>query len=383
MKIEKPTQNSDFERIVRLIEDARSRALRQVNAELVMLYFEIGQIVSQKVANGVWGEKTVDELADFIKAKMPDLKGFTRRGLYRMKQFYETYSSDSECFQVWLKTQQNNQSQIVSTAVTQLQDEQTQQNTIVSAVPTQLQESTNSFLSKILTKISWTNHLEILSATKHAEEKVFYLTMAAKENWSMREIRRQIKSSSFERTILSDKKMILPETILPRGIFKDKYVFEFLDLPEEHSESDLERALIENFKNFILEIGRGFAYLGRQFCLQVGNHDYYLDLLFYQRDLQCLVNFELKIEEFKPEFLGKLNFYLEALDRDVKKAHENPSIGVLLCKGKDDTVVEYALARNVSPALIADYETKLPDKKLLQAKIEEFAQILGSTENDG
>jgi predicted nuclease of restriction endonuclease-like (RecB) superfamily len=205
--------------------------------------------------------------------------------------------------------------------------------------------------------------------------------VSAKENWSKRELLRQINSSVFERTILSDKKMTLPETILPRGIFKDKYIFEFLDLPDGHSETDLELALIENFKNFVLKIGRGFAYLGRQFRLQVGNHDYYLDLLFYQRDLQCLVNFELKIKEFKPEFLGKLNFYLEALDRDVKKAFENPSIGVLLCKGKDDTVVEYALARNVSSALIADYETKLPDKKLLQAKIEEFAQILELAEN--
>jgi len=164
------------------------------------------------------------------------------------------------------------------------------------------------------------------------------------------------------------------------NVFKDKYVFEFLDLPDGHSEGDLETALVENFKNFILEIGRGFAYSGRQFRLSVGNHDYYLDLPFYQRDLQCLVNFELKIKEFKPEFLGKLNFYLEALDRDVKRPFENPSIGVLLCKGKDDTVVEYSLARNVSPALIADYETKLPDKKLLQAKIEEFAQIFESTE---
>jgi predicted nuclease of restriction endonuclease-like (RecB) superfamily len=157
---------------------------------------------------------------------------------------------------------------------------------------------------------------------------------------------------------------------------------EFLDLPENHSEDDLQKSLIANFKKFILEIGRDFAYLGEGYRLQVGNEDFYLDLLFFHRGLQCLANFELKIKKFKPEFLGKLNFYLEALDRDVKKPHENPSIGVLLCKGKDDTVVEYALARNVSPALIADYETKLPDKKLLQAKIEEFAQMLETKEDE-
>ena len=276
MKIEKLSDNTDFKQIVRLIEESRTRALRKVNAELVTLYYQIGQIVSEKVANGVWGEKTVDELAKFINAKMPGLKGFTRRGLYRMKQFYETYSPDSECFQVWSKTQPNKQAEIVSPAVTQLQTQENEQDTIVSALPTQF-EVPNSFLTEVLTKVSWTNHLEILSATKHAEEKVFYLMMSAKENWSMREIRRQIKSAAFERTILSDKKMTLPETILPRGIFKDKYIFEFLDLPEAHSEDDLERALIENFKNFILEIGKGFAYLGRQFRLSVGNHDYYLD----------------------------------------------------------------------------------------------------------
>lgn len=338
--------------------------MQRVNAELVTLYFNVGQIVSQKVAGGVWGEKTVEELADFIKSKIPELKGFTRRGLYRMKQFYETYAPDSECYQVWLKTQQNKQSEIVSTVLTQLEITANQEN---------------KFLVEVLSKISWSNHLKILSATKSAEEKLFYLTLSVKENLSFRELERQIKSAAFERTMLGNQKLsaVLREFNADvANVFKDRYVFEFLDLPEAHSETDLETALVENFKNFILEIGRGFAYLGRQFRLSVGTHDYYLDLLFYQRDLQCLVNFELKIEEFKPEFLGKLNFYLEALDRDVKKAFENPSIGVLLCKGKDDTVVEYALARNVSPALIADYETKLPDKKLLQSKIEEFARIL-------
>ncbi len=176
--------------------------------------------------------------------------------------------------------------------------------------------------------------------------------------------------------------MSFSPTHLPKGIFRDKCIFEFLDLPTEHFENDLKKALVANFKKFILEIGKGFAYLGDEYRLQVGNHDYYLDLLFYQRDLQCLVVFELKIEEFKPEFLGKLNFYLEALDRDVKRDNENPSIGVLLCKGKDETVVEYALSRSLSPAVIADYETKLPDKKLLQTKLNEFLQLFELTENE-
>ena len=370
MKIEKHSNNSDFEQIVRLIQDARNRTFRRINTELITLYYEIGKIVSEKVTVGNWGEKTVDELAVFIKAKNPELKGFTRRGLYRMKQFYETYAPASECFQIWTQTKKNKLPEIVSPPATQLQSQQNQQDTIVSA---------------LLTQISWSNHLQILSGAKQPEEKIFYLLLSAKEKYTKRELERQIDSSIYERTMLGNQKLSpVVREIHPdiENALRDKYVFEFLDLPETHSESDLQKALIVNFKKFILEIGKDFAYLGEGYRLQVGNEDFYLDLLFYNRSLQCLVNFELKIKKFKPEFLGKLNFYLEALDRDVKKEHENPSIGVLLCKGKDDTVVEYALARNVSPAVIADYEMNLPDKKLLKAKLDEFAQLIEQAENE-
>lgn len=165
-------------------------------------------------------------------------------------------------------------------------------------------------------------------------------------------------------------------TQLTVNIFKDPYIFEFLDLPDGHSEKDLEKAITLNLQKFILEVGKGFTYMGEQYRIQVGNKDYRTDLLFYHRDLQCLVMFELKIEEFKPEFIGKLNFYLEALDRDVKRSHENPSIGILLCKGKDTEVVEYAMSRSISPAIVADYETKLIDKKLLANKLQQLGQIL-------
>lgn len=360
----------DFLSVVDLIRRSREAAFRAVNVELVKLYYEVGQIVSERVSHGIWGQNTVDELAGFIGLEMPEIKGFSRRGLYRMKQFYETYSPDSECYRVWIPTQQTKPPQIVSAVVTQLQTIENQQDTFVSAV---------------LTQISWTNHLEILSGTQHPEEKIFYLMLTAKEKLSSRELQRQIRSGVFERTMIGNQKLSPVMRELHPGVintFKDSYIFEFLALPSEHSEGDLQKALITNFKTFILEIGKGFAYLGNEYRLQVGNSDYYLDLLFYNRDLQCFVVFELKIEPFKPEFLGKLNFYLEALDRDIKKENENPSIGVLLCKGKDQTVVEYALARNLSPAMIADYETKLPDKKLLMAKLDEFARMLESRETE-
>jgi len=195
----------------------------------------------------------------------------------------------------------------------------------------------------------------------------------------MRELRRQLSSGYFERTMLSgfEKPTFLKK--LPQNLFKDPYIFEFLDLPDGHSEKDLEKALILNLQKFIIEIGKGFTYMGNQFRIQVENKDYHTDLLFYHRDLQCLVLFELKIQEFEPEFLGKTNFYLEALDRDVKRPHENPSIGIILCKGKDTEVVEYAMARNISPAMIADYETKLIDKKILANKLHQFVEQLSGS----
>jgi predicted nuclease of restriction endonuclease-like (RecB) superfamily len=368
----KKNNNSEFENIILLIQDARDRAFRKVNEELVLLYYNVGKIVSQKVSAGVWGEGTVDELANYIAAKLPGLNGFNRRGLYRMKQFFETYSIE----------------QFVSPLAAHLQsyfNRGTKAN--VPALPTQITKSKKTlkkvsalrtqsndlellhqqFVTTVLTQISWTNHRLILSKTKSTEEKFYYLLISINEKYSTRE---------FERTMLSSPIVSALRTQLPQNIFKDPYVFEFLDLHDGHTEKDMEKALILNLQKFILEIGKGFTYMGSQYRLQVGNKDYYTDLLFYHRDLQCLVLFELKIQEFEPEFLGKLNFYLEALDRDVKRKHENPSVGVLLCKGKDTEVVEYAMARNSSPAMIADYETKLIPKAVLANKLHQLVEQL-------
>jgi predicted nuclease of restriction endonuclease-like (RecB) superfamily len=383
--------NADFEQIVLLIQEARSRVYAKANAELVLLYFNVGKTVSEKVTAGKWGENTVQELANFIAARQPNLSGFNRRGLYRMKQFYETYNIVSACFLLWLSIADIN----VSPTATYLQSIENDLDIKVSTPPTQFKntaigivsptatqlEMHNSFLNHILLKVSWTNHLEIFSSTKKAEEILFYTLMSLKENWKKEELRRQIKTASFERTMLSKQQNIMLKAVmtkLPQNLFKDPYIFEFLDLPDNHSELDLEKAIIKNLQKFILEVGKGFTYMGNQYRLQVGNKDYYTDLLFFHRDLQCLVLFELKIEDFAPEFLGKLNFYLEALDRDVKRPNENPSIGILLCKGKDTEVVEYAMARNTSPAIIADYETKLIDKKLLAAKLHQLSEILNN-----
>jgi hypothetical protein len=159
------------------------------------------------------------------------------------------------------------------------------------------------------------------------------------------------------------------------SVFKDSYLVEFLNLPKDHSEADLHDGLVAKLKDFLIELGRDFCFVGNHYTVQVGGRDFELDLLFFHRGLNCLVDIELKIEEFQPEHLGKLEFYLEALDRDVKKPHERASIGVLLCATKDHEVVEYALSRAASPAMVAEYQTRLPDKKLLQAKLHEFYEL--------
>ena len=230
-------------------------------------------------------------------------------------------------------------------------------------------------LAPLVREISWTNNLLIFSRCKTIEEMEFYLNYAKLEHYSKRELDRQIAASLFERTIIGNSKLSPAVRESNKDIsnaFKDSYVFEFLNLPNPHIESNLQRRLVGQMKNFILELGKDFLFIGEEYKLQVGNSDFYIDLLFYHRGLQCLLAFELKADKFKPEHLGQLNFYLEALDRNVKKPNENPSIGVLLCKDKDREVVEYALSRSLSPTMILEYKTQLPDKYLLQQKLREL-----------
>jgi predicted nuclease of restriction endonuclease-like (RecB) superfamily len=326
---------NQFTHIAQLIAQAKERAYRAVNKELVTLYWHIGEYVSQQVQAKAWGKSVVQQLANFIQTIEPNTKGFSAQNIWRMKQFYETYQG-------------------------------------------------NEKLAPVVRELSWTHHRLILPC-KTKEEKEFYLLFSVKERWSKRELERQINSSYYERVMLGNAKLSTVTRELPQEItntFKDTYVLELLHLPEQHHEKDLRKAIAQNITKFLLEFGRDFAFMGEEYPLQVGNQDFAIDLLFYNRSLNCMVAIELKIENFKPAHLGQLNFYLEALDRDIRQPHENPSIGILLCKGKDDTVVEYALSRTLSPTLVADYQTKLPNKALLQAKWEEIINLLSPDENE-
>lgn len=211
------------------------------------------------------------------------------------------------------------------------------------------------------------------------------MNMCIKERYSAREMARQIDSGYYERYMLSQKPAapaLAESKKATSNVFLDNYVLDFLDVPEMVSEKDLQKSIIRNLKNFILEIGKDFTFIGEEYRVQVGNHDYYIDLLFYHRGLSCLVAFELKIGEFKLEYVAKINLYLEALDREVKKDNENPSVGVILCASKDDEVVEFTLSRSLSPTMVSEYTLKLIDKRLLQKKLKEYIELAQSDDDE-
>lgn len=319
------TTQTAFDDVLHLIDSAKQRVYRAANTELIDLYWQVGELISKKIASAEWGDGVVAQLADFIAQTQPNLRGFTQRNLFRMRQFYEAYQGDTK-------------------------------------------------VSPLVTQLSWTHNLTILSRSKRPEEREFYLKMAIQEKWSKRELERQFNTALFERVVLSPVKtspIVAQHYPKALDVFKDSYVVEFLNLPSVHNEADLHKGLLLKLRDFLL-LGRDFCFIGSEYALQVGKQDFALDLLFFHRGLNCLVAIELKVTAFEPRDLGQLNFYLEALDQDHRKPHENPAIGVLLCASKDDEVVEYALNRSLSPALIAEYVTQLPDKQLLQAKLHEF-----------
>ncbi|MBF8287308.1 MAG: hypothetical protein HW381_416 [Candidatus Rokubacteria bacterium] len=331
-----PRQSTDlvppgnFDEVLALIEAARREAGRAVNVQLIDLYWKIGAVISRRIKSAGWGKGTVEALSVYLARTQRGARGFSPQNLWRMRQFFEAYRDASD-------------------------------------------------LSTLLRDLPWSAHLHILSGAKSPEEREFYLRMAVGKRWNVRELARQIRASAFERSVLGPPQLSTALREIHPGAaddFKDVYSLEFADLGDGHSEADLHGALLRNLGRFITELGRDFCFVGSEYPVQVGKQDFAIDLVFFHRGLACLVAFELKVREFRPEDLGKLSFYVEALDRDVKKPHERPSIGVLLCATRDSEVVEYALARTSSPTLVAEYQTVLPPKELLRRKLHElYAQL--------
>lgn len=318
--------DNTFSEIAQIIKETRDNAYRKVNEELILMYQKVGKFLSEKSETATYGESYIDSLSEYIRQLFPGIKGFNRRGLYRMKQFYETYAG-------------------------------------------------NEKVSALLTQLSWTNHLLIMSNSKSDEEREFYIHLAIKGRYSSRQLERQMESGYYERYMLSKDKL-LPEPLdTQQNPFLDSYVVEFLDLPSIFRENDFRRALVKGMRNFILELGKDFSFIGEEYTIQVGGEDYRIDLLFFHRSLHCLVAMELKVGKFKPEYVSKMDFYLEGLDRQIKKPDENPSVGLILCSSKNDEVVEYAMSRTLSPMMVAKYQLQLPDKDILRRKLQELANL--------
>lgn len=320
------TDIKSFKEVLAMIQEARTKAAKFVNYELIDLYWNIGDYISSKCKTSGWGSSVVKNLSHFIQKTEPNTKGFSSQNLWRMKQFYETYH-------------------------------------------------TNKKLSLLVREIGWTNNMIIVSQAKSDEEKEFYLKLTAKENYTKQELLRQFESGLFERTMLSAKCVSPAAREMYPSIgnyVRDYYSFEFLKLHEEFSEHNFQKAILQNLKTFILEFGKDFLFIEEEYKLQIGNRDYSIDLLFFHRELNCLVAIELKIGEFKPEYMGKMDFYLGVLDKDVKKTHENPSVGIIMCRTKDENIVEISLNRSTSPTVIGQYETKLIPKNILREKMNEL-----------
>ena len=371
-----------FEHVNSLIEQHRSSAIAKVNMEALQTNWEVGQYISQQLKSAHWGAKVVSDLADYLKRMNPRRKGYGKRNLYNMVSFYETYSSESflgfignlhldDLVQLPLsQLKAHGQNEIVQSVTAQSEG-----GAIVQSTPAQFELP----FPAILAITSFTNHIEILNRCKSNEERVFYMLYSYRERLKSRELRRCIVSQTYS-TLLDKDKMLSPQLLrdYPRSeyLLKDKAVVDFLGLPAKHNEHQLHKGLLEHMKEFILELWKDFLFVDSEYGVQVGGSTKRIDLLFYHRALQCLVAIELKAVDFRPEFVGKMDMYLEALDRDVKRDNENPSIGIILCPSADRSMVEYTLSRSLSPTMVAEYQRKLIPQEVMRKSLEEYCSFI-------
>lgn len=368
------SQEQQFNEVVHIIKQHRSKASQAINQEVLLTAWHIGGYVSAKLKSEEWGSKVVSQLSEFIRSHHPEIKGYSRSSIYNMVMLYDEYSSSS--FQSTV--QKYLRSEFVQPEAGQLKayPEEDIDSTIKS--PSIIVQPLATQLPKILTYTTLTNLIEITCRCQSDEERLFYILYAHKEQLAKRELQRCISNQTYA-TLLGSKKNMskgLLETY-PNApvLFKDTLFVDFLDLPQKHSEIRLKSGLIDHMKQFILELGKDFIFMDQEYNLNVGASSFKADLLFYHRGLQALVAVELKKKKFHPRDLGQLEFYLEALDRDVKRSNENPSIGILLCPEADKVVVEYAMSRSMSPTMIAEYKRILIPQERMQQQLNEYCNL--------
>ena len=369
------SMEQQFGEVIDIILQHKGRASRAVNNELLFTAWYVGGYVSAKLKSEEWGSKVVTQLSEYIRSQRPDIKGYSRRSIYNMVMFYDEYSSETFCATV----EKYLNLEFVRPTTAQIEASQPTQETavIVQTASAQLQP-TSGQMPQILELTTLSNHIEILCRCKSTEERMFYILYANKEHLSFKEMQRCISNQTY--TALLSSKDNMSKGLLnayPNApiMFKDTLFVDFLNLPKKHSESKLRKGLVEHMKQFILELGKDFIFMDQEYRLNIGASTFKADLLFFHRGLQALVAVELKKTKFHPRDLGQLEFYLEALDRDVKRSNENPSIGIILCPEADKVVVEYAMSRSMSPTMIAEYKRILNPQERMQQQLNEFCNL--------
>lgn len=364
-----------FEEIRTIIVTHRSAASRGVNTESILMNWEIGSYISARLKSNEWGSKVVTELSEYLRVQDPTLKGYSRRNLYNMVAFYEAYST-TDFIEIEQKLIGKKIEKLQASSIVQMKTAQLpiHSNEIVQMPSAQLE-----YPPQVLFLTTFSNHVEIINRCQTNEERLFYILYSFKENLKYKELQRCIQTDTYS-TLLGDKKNLSKglKEIYPNSeiLFKDTAFVDFLNLPQKHTESKLHKGLLENMKKFVLELGKDFIFMDSEYPLNVGGSTFKVDLLFFHRGLQCLVAVELKTKSFKPEHLGQLEFYLEALDRDVKRSNENPSIGILLCPSADHSVVEYAMSRSLSPTMITEYKRLLIPKDVVAKNLNEYCSFV-------
>ncbi|GEO11373.1 PDDEXK nuclease domain-containing protein [Segetibacter aerophilus] len=321
-----------LEELKKRIQSAQIKAAIKVNTELLLLYWQLGKEIILKQEESSWGDSIMEQLSNDLTTAFPGMKGFSKRNLFYIRQWYLFYAEGFKR---------------VPQLVAQLRENN-------------IDPLNSEFVPQLVAQIPWGHNREIISKCHDVEEATFYVQQTIKKNWSRAVLVAQIETKLYQRqgkTIHNfDVTLAQPMADLARETFKNPYVFDFLTIGKEAQERDLERALVFQIQKFLLELGQGFAYIGKQYPIQVGNSDFFLDLLFYHTRLRCYIVVELKVTDFQPEFAGKLNFYLNVIDDQLRHASDQPSIGILLCKTPDKIVVEYALKNVNTPLGVAEYQ---------------------------
>jgi len=375
MKREMKGSEKEYESVLRIIVQHREKALNNVNVENLLTNWEIGAFISRRLAEAVWGSAAVDELVDYIHRHDPTAKGYGRSNLYSMVAVYEAFSSAD--FQTLLARYAS----FVQPTVAQIELSGFVQPVAgqVADAKEIVQPVAGQSIPSVLFLTTFTNLVEIINRVHTAQERLFYIVYSHRENLRKLELRRCLVNDTYSTLLGGDKKNLSTalKHLYPASpvMFKDTALVDFLNLPEHHREKRLRKGIVDHIKQFILELGKDFLFVDEEYTLQVGGKSFHSDLLFYHRGLQCLVAIELKSRDFKPADMGQLEFYLEALDRNVKRSNENPSIGILLCKNADRSVVEYALSRTMSPAMVAEYKRMLIPKEVLQRTFDEYLAL--------